>query len=70
MASDAYETSPTDSQTIQCPYCGEQLEVALDWSIRRQEYVEDCQVCCQPMTLTVTIDNDQIPAIEVRTEAE
>jgi len=48
---------------------GEQLEVAVDWSIRQQEYVEDCQVCCQPITLTVRIDEDQTVEIEARTEA-
>ena len=69
-ADDPYETSPPDSQVIRCPYCGERLEVAVDWSVRRQEYVEDCQVCCQPMTLVVTIDEEQTPTIEVRTEAE
>ena len=59
-----------DSQIIRCPYCGEQLEVAVDWSIRQQEYVEDCQVCCQPMILSVTIDEDQEAMIDARTEAE
>ena len=63
-----------DSHVISCPYCGEQLEVAVDWSIRQQEYVEDCQVCFQPMTLTVTIDEDQDKGLQVvidaRTEAE
>jgi len=44
-----------ETERIHCPYCGESLEVAVDWSVSRQEYVEDCQVCCQPMTLTVTV---------------
>ena len=34
-----------DTQVILCPYCGEELEVAVDWSIPLQEYIEDCQVC-------------------------
>ena len=44
-----------ETEEIQCPYCGETLEVAIDCSVGRQEYIEDCQVCCQPMTLTVTV---------------
>ena len=59
-----------DSETILCPYCGEQLEIAVDWSVRRQEYVEDCQVCCQPMVLHVLINDDQQAVIDVRAEAE
>ena len=44
-----------ETEEIYCPYCGETLEVAIDCSVARQEYIEDCQVCCQPMTLTVTV---------------
>jgi hypothetical protein len=44
-----------ETEQIHCPYCGEPLEVAIDCSVGRQEYIEDCQVCCQPMTLTVVV---------------
>jgi hypothetical protein len=34
---------------VMCPYCGEMNEVAVDpGGGDSQEYVEDCQVCCQP----------------------
>lgn len=59
-----------DTQTVRCPYCGEWLEVFIDPSVRRQEYIEDCQVCCQPMILTVVIDEHQSAVIDVRTEAD
>jgi len=42
-------------ELIQCPYCGEQLDVVIDWSVTRQEYIEDCQICCKPMVLTVSV---------------
>ena len=59
-----------DSQVIHCPYCGEPIEVAVDWSVRQQEYVEDCQVCCRPINLTVGIDDDGDPQIEARAESD
>ena len=59
-----------ESETITCPYCGERLEVAVDWSIREQEYVEDCQVCCQPMVLRVTVHDGRLVAVEARTGDE
>jgi hypothetical protein len=59
-----------DYYTIRCPYCGERLEVFVDRSVQQQEYVEDCQVCCQPMVLTVTLDEEQGAIIDARTEAE
>jgi hypothetical protein len=42
---------------VVCPYCGEENEIALDpGSGERQEYVEDCQVCCQPWRVVVEYD--------------
>lgn len=39
---------------VHCPYCGEPSEIALDpGGGSHQEYVEDCQVCCQPWRVTV-----------------
>ncbi len=46
-----------DEQTIYCPYCGEPFTSLLDMSAGSQEYIEDCQVCCQPILFKITIDN-------------
>ena len=40
--------------TVSCPYCGEAVEIALDpGGGAHQDYVEDCEVCCQPWRVTV-----------------
>ena len=40
-----------------CPYCGEQVTIALDpGSGDSQQYVEDCPVCCQPWSVTMSYD--------------
>jgi hypothetical protein len=52
--------------TIACPYCGAPNEIALDPSGgRRQEYVEDCQVCCQPWNLLVQYRRDGTADVRV-----
>lgn len=43
-------------QTIGCPYCGEPIDILLDTSEPNQEYIEDCSVCCRPITM-VTHDD-------------
>ncbi|TAL85401.1 MAG: CPXCG motif-containing cysteine-rich protein [Rhodanobacter sp.] len=48
--------------TIDCPYCGEAIEILVDASIPRQQYIEDCQVCCRPISLSVAIDEDDADA--------
>lgn len=55
---------------IDCPYCGERIELVIDCSIGNQEYIEDCQVCCRPISLYVTIDEDGAPRVEARREDE
>lgn len=46
-------TADTEA-VVHCPYCGSEVEIALDpGSGASQEYVEDCEVCCQPWRVTV-----------------
>jgi len=40
---------------VTCPYCAETILVRADLSAGSQSYVEDCQVCCQPILLTVVV---------------
>ncbi len=53
---------------INCPYCGELIEIMVDSSIRSQEYVEDCSVCCRPIHLKIEIDEDGSERINADSE--
>jgi len=49
-------TAETEA-TVVCPYCSEPVEIALDpGGGEAQEYVEDCEVCCQPWQVSVHYD--------------
>jgi cysteine-rich CPXCG protein len=51
---------------IACPYCGAPNEIALDPSGgRTQDYVEDCQVCCQPWNVHVRYGRDGTADVRV-----
>ena len=43
---------------VQCPYCGEMIDVLIDDSVPHQNYIEDCQVCCRPINFDVTVIED------------
>lgn len=43
---------------VACPYCNESITVRFDLSAGAQAYVEDCQVCCQPMSMSIRINED------------
>jgi cysteine-rich CPXCG protein len=61
-------TADTEA-TVLCPYCGEINEIGLDpGGGRRQEYVEDCQICCRPWRVRVTYFPDG--GADVSLEAE
>jgi len=48
--------SATDFIVVQCPFCGEAFDTAVDVSSGSFSYVEDCQVCCQPIELAGEVD--------------
>ena len=62
--------NPSQPAHIHCPYCGELLEIVIDSSVNRQEYIEDCQVCCKPMKLRIRIGEEGEPSIDARGEDE
>jgi hypothetical protein len=46
-------------KTFRCAWCFEVNEIFVDLSAGGdQVYVEDCQVCCRPNTIHVSIDVD------------
>ncbi len=34
-----------------CPYCGEPITMLLELTLSHQSYVEDCEICCNPILL-------------------
>ena len=57
-------------KTLSCPYCGEVISILVDDSLAQQSYVEDCQVCCRPIVLDVTIDGEGDAHVAARPENE
>ena len=60
--------NPSEPARISCPYCGESLEIVIDASAGRQDYIEDCQVCCKPITLRIRMGDEGKPSIDARGE--
>jgi hypothetical protein len=56
---------------VDCPYCGEAIEITLDpGSGAQQDYVEDCEVCCQPWQVSVRYDDEGHAEVTVNPLAE
>jgi prolyl-tRNA synthetase len=54
----------SDTIEVQCPYCGERVELTLEpdvWGTM----VQDCEVCCNPWQVTVKRDHYGDPEVRV-----
>ena len=57
-------------QVVDCPYCGEAIEVLLDHQEVGHQYIEDSQVCCKPIIFNVTEDSAGNLSVSVHDENE
>ena len=53
-----------DEYFFQCPYCWEQISMLIDTSQSRQNYIEDCEICCNPIQIDVTCEDQEIVSFE------
>ena len=51
-----------------CPYCGELISLLVDSSISEQNYTEDCEVCCKPMVIRVSVSTEDDILLDVKSE--
>jgi hypothetical protein len=50
---------------VACPHCGETILLFLDLSVESQSYIEDCSVCCQPMTVSYSARDGELQDLQV-----
>ncbi len=51
---------------FQCPYCWEEISMLLDTSVTNQTYIEDCEVCCNPIEVNVQFKNAELMNINLK----
>ncbi len=45
---------------FQCPYCWEEISMLMDPSVRKQTYIEDCEICCNPIEVTAAFQDHEL----------
>jgi hypothetical protein len=53
---------------VDCPYCGEPIELSVDTSVAEQSYYEDCPVFCQPMEIFVRARPGEVLSLSATAE--
>ncbi|MCM4156268.1 CPXCG motif-containing cysteine-rich protein [Gramella sp. AN32] len=51
---------------FQCPYCWEEISVLLDPSVSKQTYIEDCEICCNPIEIHVEFDENELKQFDAQ----
>ena len=60
-----------EEKFFKCPYCGETISFVLDTSVDgAQEYIEDCEVCCNPIQINYSAEDGKVTSFsQDRTDA-
>lgn len=59
--------APEEFVAVRCPWCGERLETRVDVTAGDGAYIEDCEVCCRPLELSVErAENGALLSVAVR----
>lgn len=51
---------------VACPYCGGSYQSAVDLTQGDQDCIEDCQLCCQPIELSIVVREGRLHSIQAR----
>ncbi|MGA2177229.1 MAG: CPXCG motif-containing cysteine-rich protein [Verrucomicrobiota bacterium] len=57
-----------ESGSVQCPFCGQRFDLAIETSQAEQQFIVDCEVCCRPLRVSVTCEAGEI--LDLRAEAD
>ncbi len=51
---------------FQCPYCWQTISMLLDISVTEQTYIEDCEVCCNPIEIHYVVEDEEVTAFDAQ----
>lgn len=54
----------TEEYFFTCPYCWQTISFVLDLSVEDQRYIEDCEVCCNPIEVTFTVEEEKVVSFQ------
>lgn len=65
-SSEEESANPGTTETdVDCPFCGETFSIVVDTSVEKQTYIEDCFVCCRPISFAVECEDGSLLSVLV-----
>lgn len=56
--------------TMSCPYCFQPITMLVETYYPGQEYIEDCEVCCGPISLRYEVHEGVVSEVQARKLSE
>jgi hypothetical protein len=50
---------------FQCPYCFSSISMVFEIFYGEQQYIEDCEVCCQPISVSYSVHDNQVTNLQI-----
>ena len=50
---------------FECPHCWQNQLKIIDPSLGEQSFIEDCEVCCNPLEFNLSVENNFIESFSV-----
>jgi transcription elongation factor Elf1 len=57
-------------ERMQCPHCGEVIDIPVETDGAQGSYIIDCSVCCRPIIVQVEIADDGLIRVSVERESD
>jgi transposase-like protein len=54
-----------ETESIQCPFCGQECTVPIDTGVRSQRFITDCEVCCRPFEVVAECEDGEVVSVDV-----
>ncbi len=54
------------AERIECPYCGQRMELVVDTSLPEQRFTTDCEVCCRPFEVFAECEPGEVISLQVQ----
>lgn len=51
---------------FQCPHCWETISFLIDKSLEKEDIIEDCEVCCNPIEVCVVLHYGELQSFNLK----
>jgi len=49
-----------------CPHCWQEISMLLDVTAGSQSYIEDCEICCNPIEISYQVADEMVVSFDAR----